>query len=297
MEARRSLPYGSIHVAAAGFAAAALVLSLTSWGARPAWWLTILTLLGVGMVAAGDLRGRGAFQVARWPLSPSQETLLAAATAILLASTALISAHMTLGSLMWVLALASFGWGVWPVLSPYVDVTPKRLLGGYRVLAVGGVVVLLAALTQNAGQGSSSLLPGYGYGCSLSGCGYGVNYGFGAVTVFGVIYQGVGIEWAEFIVVALFAGLAALLATGAWRPAWLRLVPLATAALTIIWLVWAMFGSILVKAGSKQLAWWIAIAALAVYTLGCAFLARGQEDGAYAPAHIARRLRGEQAAS
>jgi hypothetical protein len=158
-------------------------------------------------------------------------------------------------------------------------------------------VVLLAALTQNAGQGSSSLLPGYGYGCSFSGCGYGVNYGFGAVTVFGVIYQGVAIEWAEFVVVALFAGLAALLAASAWRPAWLRLVPLATAALTIVWLVWAMFGSILVKAGSKQLAWWIAIAALAVYTLGCAFLARGQEDGGYAPAHLVRRLRGEQATS
>jgi len=294
--ARRSLPFGSIHLAAAGFAVAALLLSFTSWGARPAWWLTLLTLAGIGAVAAADLRARGAFQVASWPLSERRQRLLAAATAILLASTALISLHVLLGSLMWLLALACFAWGVWPDLKEYVDVRPKRLLGGYRLLAVGGVVVLLAALTQNAGQGSSSLLPGYGYGCSLSGCGYGVNYGFGAVTVFGVIYQGVAIEWAEFVVVALFAGLAALLCAGDWRPAWLRRVPLATAALAIAWLVWAMLGSVLAKAGSKQLAWWVAIVALAAYAVGSAFIAAGQEDGDYAPGRLARRLRGAEPA-
>jgi len=294
--ARRRLPYGSIHLAAVGFAVAAVLLSFTSWGARPAWWLTILTVAGMAAVAAADLRSRGAFTVATWPLSPVQERVLAAVTAILLASTTLISWHITLGSLSWLLASACFAWGAWPLLRAYVDVSPKRLLGGYRVLAVGGAVVLLAAMTQNVGQGSNSLLPGYGYGCSFSGCGYGVNYGFGSMTAFGVIYQGVGIEWAEFVVIAVFAGLAALLAAGAWRPSWLRAVPLATAAFTVAWLAWAMAGSVLVKGGTKQLAWWVLIGGLAAYTVGSAFIASGQEDGQYAPARLARRLRGAQPA-
>ncbi len=294
--ARRRLPYGSIHLAAIGVAAAAVLLSFTSWGARPAWWLTILTLAGMGVVTAADLRSRGGLQVASWPLSAAQEKLVAAVTAILLAATTLISWHITLGSLSWLLASACFAWGVWPMLRDHVDLSPRRLLGGYRVLAVGGAVVLLAAMTQNVGQGSNSLLPGYGYGCSLSGCGYGVNYGFGSMTAFGVVYQGVAIEWAELVVVAVFAGLAALLCSGAWRPSWLRVVPLATAALTIAWLVWSMAGSVLVKGGTKQLAWWFVIGGLAAYTVGSAFIARGQEDGEYAPARLARRLRGTQPA-
>lgn len=291
------MPYGSIHVAAVGFALLALLLSFTSWGVRPAWWLTVVALVGVGAVAMADLRRRGAFHVASWPLSPTQETVLTTATAILLAATALISLHLTLGSLMWLLALASFVWGAWPVVKEYLDITPKRLLSGYRVLAVGGVVVLLAAMTQNFGQASNSLAPGYGYGCGLAGCGYGVNYGYGSTWIFGVIYQGVAVEWAEFIVIALMVGLAALLAAGDWRPSWLRTVPLATAALTTAWLVWSMFASVLVKGGSKQLAWWIAIAALAAYTVGSAFIARGQDDGEYAPARLLRRLRGQQQAA
>ena len=295
-EARRSLPYGSIHIASAAFAVVATVLSTTSWGARPSWLLTILALVGIGAVTAADLRRRGAFRLDAWPLGERQETAVVAATLVLLAATSLVSLHLLLGSVMWLLSLACLGWGAWPVLRPYADLAPSRLLGGYRALAVGGVVVLLAAMTQNFGSGASYLMPGYGYGCGLSGCGYGVNYGYGSFFTLGVTYPGVAVEWAEIIVVALFVGLAALLAAGDWRPSWLRAVPVATAGLTVAWLAWSIAGSVLVKGGSKQLAWWIAIAALAAYTAGSALLALGQDDGAYAPARLVRRLRGEQSA-
>ena len=295
-EVRRSLPYGSVHLAAAGFAVAALLLSFTSWGLRPAWWLTILTLLGIGATAAADLRHRGAFAVAAWPLRPPQETALAAATLVLLTATALMSLHLRLGSLMWLLSLAAFVWGALPALLPYADLRPARLLGGYRGLALVGLVVLLAAMTQEFGSASSSLLPSYGYGCDLLGCDFGFGYTHGSVLVAGVQYTGMSIEWAELVVVALVVALGALLAAGTWRPSWLRAVPLAAAAATVLWLVWSLFGSVLVKGGSKDLAWWVAVAALAAFTAGSALLATGQEDGEYAPARLVRRLRGQQPA-
>ena len=299
-QARRSLPYGSIHIAAAGFAVAALLLSLTSWGARASWLLTVLAVAGIAATAAADLRRRGAFSTQSWPLSAAYEASVAAATLVLLAATTLVSLHMRLGSLLWVLALAGFAWGAWPLLRSHLDLRPARLLGGYRALAIAGVVLFLAMLTQTWGQASSSLIPGYGYTCTELGCADQYGYGFGAMTIFGVVYQGTSVEWAEIIVVALLAGLAALLVADsaeAHRPAWLRFVPVATAALTVAWLVWSMSGSVLVKGGTKQLAWWLAIAALAAYAAGSALIAAGQDDGEYAPARLVRRLRGNRAAT
>lgn len=299
VEARRSLPYGSIHVAAAGFAVAALLLSFTSWGARPSWLLTILALAGIAATAAADLRHRGAFSVAAWPLNAAHEAGIAAATLVLLAATTLLSAHLMLGSLLWLLALASFAWGAWPLLRSHLDIRPSHLLGGYRALAVVGALLLLATMTQTWGQASGNLLPGYGYTCvGFSGCGWGFGYGTGSIYTSGVSYQGFSVEWAELIVVALLVGLAVLLvAEPQRRPRWLRVLPVATAALTVAWLVWALNGSILLKGGSKQLAWWIAVAALAAYTAGAALIAAGQEDGEYAPARLVRRLRGSRATS
>lgn len=296
--ARRSLPYGSVHIAAAAAAVAALLLSFTSWGARGSWLLTILALAGIAATGAADLRRRGAFSVASWPLSDTQETLLAAAGLVLLAATTLVSLHLRLGSLLWLVALAAGAWGAWPLLRPHLDLRPSHLLGGYRALAVAGVVVLLAAMTQGWGQASSTLLPGYGYTCDFTGCGWGVGYGTGSIYVAGVSYPGVAVEWAEIVVVVLFVALAVLLlAEDARRPGWLRFVPAGAAALSVAWLAWSLAGSILVKGGSKQLGWWVAIVALVAFAAGSALIALGHTDGDYAPARLVRRLRGEQPAA
>lgn len=269
-------PSGTLAVpprlAAAGFAVAALLLSFTSWGLRPAWWLTILTLLGVGALAAADLRRRGAVQLAAWPLQAAQETVLAAATLVLLTATTVMSLRFRLGSMMWLLSLAALVRGVGPVLQPYADLRRERLLGGHRGLALVGLLVLLAAMTQEFGSASSALLPGYGYTCDLFGCGFGYGYGTGSIFVGGLHYTGMSVEWADLVVVALVIALGALLAAGSWRPSWLRAVPLAAGAVTVLWLVWSLFGSVLVKGGSKDLAWWVAIAGLAAFVAGSALM-------------------------
>jgi hypothetical protein len=265
------------RLAAAGFAVAALLLSFTSWGLRPAWWLTFLTLLGVGALAADELRRRAAFQLAAWPLQPAQETVLAAL--VLLTATTLMSLQFRLGSLMWLLSLAALVRSVGPVLQPYVDLRRERLLGGHRGLALVGLLVLLAAMTQEFGSASSALLPGYGYTCDLLGCGFGYGYGTGSILVGGLHYTGMSVEWADLVVVALVIALGALLAAGSWRPSWLRAVPLAAGAVTVLWLVWSLFGSVLVKGGSKDLAWWVAIAGLAAFVAGSALMVAAPRRG------------------
>jgi hypothetical protein len=76
---------------------------MTSWGDRPSWLLGLLTLAGIGVTLAADLRRRGAFAVQSWPLAEVQERTVAAATLVLLTASTVetLHLHLRLGSLLW----------------------------------------------------------------------------------------------------------------------------------------------------------------------------------------------------